>query len=84
MDIWGGYMMDIYGGQPNPTMLLENISLFFWKLSNNFARKHGLSYSSLFFSFFQAGIRVPIVLDISDTCPFFQYSSFHFLWITFV
>jgi hypothetical protein len=29
MDIWGGYMMDIYGGQPNPTMLLENISLFF-------------------------------------------------------
>jgi hypothetical protein len=41
-------------------------------LENNFARKYGLSYSSLF----QAGIRVPIVLDISDTYPFFQYFLF--------
>jgi hypothetical protein len=33
------YGVDIYGGYPNSTMLLENISLF----GNNFARKHGLS-----------------------------------------
>jgi predicted nucleotide-binding protein (sugar kinase/HSP70/actin superfamily) len=29
-----------------------------------------------FFSF-QTGIGVPIVLNISDTCPFFQYFFFH-------
>jgi hypothetical protein len=48
---YGGY---IFGGWPNSTMLLENISIF-WNLENNFVWKHGLSYSSLSFSF-QAGI----------------------------
>jgi hypothetical protein len=36
----------IYGGQPNSTMLLENISLFC--NLKTFAREQGLSYSSLF------------------------------------
>jgi hypothetical protein len=41
-------MVDIYGGYPNSTLLLENLSLL--KLGNIFTREQGLSYSSLFFS----------------------------------
>ena len=64
--MYGGY---IYGGYPNYTMLFENISLF-WKLEITLEENMGyLIHLSLFF---QAGIRVPIVLDISDTCPFFS------------
>ena len=62
--------------------------LSFWNLET-FAREQGLSYSSLFFFFFQAGIWVPIVLNISDTfVSIFSHHHFFllslFLWITFI
>ena len=59
-------------------MLLKNISLFL-KLRNICKRTEAI----LFISFFQAGIRVPIVLNISDTFisifshhHFFSFLSF--------
>ena len=55
-------------------MLFETY-LSWLKLGKHFARKHGLSYSSLFLSFFQAGIWVAIVFNISNTCPFFPILS---------
>jgi hypothetical protein len=59
-------------------ILLCSLKIYlFLKLGNNFARKHGLSYSF----FLQAGIGVPIVLDILDTCPFFQFFLFLFHFI---
>ena len=40
------YEVDICGGKPNSTLLLENLSLF-WNLET-LAREQGLSYSSFF------------------------------------
>jgi hypothetical protein len=51
-------------------LLLENISLS-WNLET-LAREYGLSYSSLFS--FLGGHRSIYCFNISDTCPFFQYS----------
>jgi hypothetical protein len=42
---------------PNSTMLLKSISLFYLEIN---VREHVLSF--LLISFFQAGIKVPIVL----------------------
>jgi hypothetical protein len=55
----------MYGGYPNSTMLFKNMSLLLetWKLFH---------FSSFSLSLFQAGIRVPIVLDISDMSNFFN------------
>jgi hypothetical protein len=71
---WWGYMV----ANPNSILLLENISLI-WNLKT-FARKTWailfIFFSVLFFSFFQAGIEVPIVLFIRTLVYFFQYFLF--------
>ena len=55
---------------------LKYISLD-WHLKNFCKKTWAILF--IFLSFFQAGIRVPIVFNISDTCPFFQYFSLSFM-----
>ena len=54
---------------------LKHISLV-WNLKNFYKKTWAILFICLFF--FQTGIWVPIVFNISDTCPFFQYSLFFF------
>ena len=64
-NIWWIYMV----ANPNSTLLLENLSLF-WNLKT-FAREHGLSYSSIF-SLFSGRHLSTHYFDNSNTRPFFQ------------
>jgi hypothetical protein len=52
---------------PNSTMLLKSISLLNLEIN---IRKYGLSF--LLISFFQAGIKVPIVLILQRLVHFFN------------
>jgi hypothetical protein len=55
---------------PNSTMLLKSISLLNLEIN---VREHGLSF--LLISFFQADIKVPIVLILQTLVNFFLFFS---------
>ena len=67
-------MVDIYGGYPNSTVLLENISLL-WNLKK-IARAQGLSYSSL--SFFRQASKHPFFKYLRHFCVHFFQPFFSF------
>jgi hypothetical protein len=70
-----GYMIGVYVVNPNSTMLLENIPLF-WNLKTTLQETHGLSYSSSLFLGAHQSTHCFILLD---TCLFFQYSFLFFM-----
>ena len=76
--MYGGY---IYGGYPNSTLLLENISLF-WNMEI-FAREQGLSYSSFFFSGGHLSTHCFKYLRHLSIFLISFFSFLLFLWITF-
>jgi hypothetical protein len=57
-------------------LILKHISLV-WNFET--LLQENMGYLIHLSSLFQAGIRVPIVLNILDTYPFFQYFSFSFV-----
>ena len=67
-----GCMVDIYGGQPNSTMLLENISLF-WNLETTLQENMG--YFIHLFLFFR-GASEYLLYSISRTLVHFFISFF--------